>query len=292
MAAPRGMISQHIATEKEINRILREAGKEAAARVRSLGARGTFGSQVRAAQLSAVHSVIDEAFISIGKEVADRKEQVARIASELSNTGIGTALREAGYTEQQVMAYLRGSVASAQANVERAVMRMNNFRYEYSERVYRSDVLAKGWLDNAVNKGIAQGQSADELAKTVQKWVSPNTPGGANYAAKRLARTEINAAFHASSAAKYQGQPWVFGTKWNLSGSHSRTDECDDLAEDAHMVGGEPGVFAPEDVPAQPHPNCLCFITPEVESDEVFSQRLLNGDYDTYVRQNIMLGGV
>jgi hypothetical protein len=38
-------------------------------------------------------------------------------------------------------------------------------------------------------------------------------------------------------------------------------------------------VFAKGDVPRKPHPQCLCFITPETVSEEEFFDKLLSGDY-------------
>jgi hypothetical protein len=124
--------------------------------------------------------------------------------------------------------------------------------------------------------------SAKEIAKQVFRFIDPETPGGASYAALRLGRTELNNAFHTNSIKQAQAMPWVEGVKWNLSGSHPRPDECNEYAEDTHYRGGDGGVFLPQDVPPKPHPNCLCFTTTETQSDEDFIASYRAGDYNDY----------
>ena len=84
----------------------------------------------------------------------------------------------------------------------------------------------------------------------------------------RLARSELNNAFHSRQIAAAQ-KPWVLGVKWNLSKSHPRKDECDRYAtENAHQLGR--GVFPKSDVPSKPHPHCLCFMTYEMQDEDDF----------------------
>lgn len=283
---PKPLLGIHAANEKQVREILKQASKEAGERIAALGSQS-----IRAAQLSGATSVIDQAFIDIGKATQDSVFDAAAESAKLAEGPMGDVLRANGFTPAEVNAYMRGSITAAQVNVQRAVDRLNNFAYDYSERVYRSDVIAKGWLNNTVSAAIAQGQSYTELSNTVRKWVSPDTPGGAKYAADRLARTEINNAFHATSVDKYSQQPWIAGVRWNLSASHTRVDVCNEFADTVHMTKGDPGVYNPLEVPAKPHPQCFCFITAVQISDEEFLNSLVNGEYDDYIDNNLMMGG-
>lgn len=134
-----------------------------------------------------------------------------------------------------------------------------------SPRVYRNSQLASGAVERTIRAGIIQGLSAKELAGNVAKFISPSTPGGVAYAATRLARTELNNAFH--EAQKIQGEaPWVAATKWNISKSHPKPDDCDRFAEqDIYDLGK--GCYPADRVPDKPHPQCLCFTTYETISE-------------------------
>jgi hypothetical protein len=80
----------------------------------------------------------------------------------------------------------------------------------------------------------------------------------------RLARTELNNAFHLSQIYSFYDRPYILGVKWNLSESHPRPDECNEYAQGDH-VGMGSGVFRVQDTPAKPHPNCFCYLTPVID---------------------------
>lgn len=282
-----------LAAERQINRVLREASREAAKRAGAITAQSGTSAAVRRAQLSAIHSVLDEAMVMNGKIIIDQAEAAAKVAALYQSEGVSARMLDSGLMNKaELTAYLDGVVTSAVSNVQTAVDALNRYRYDYSERVWRTSAITREWLDNAVTRAVATGQDPRALAKTISQWVSPDYPGGADYASKRLARTEITQAYHASARSRYIAQPWVVGVQWNLSASHSRPDTCNDLSDDAHIVNGPAGVFAPEEVPQQPHPNCLCFITPVVNSDKEFADKLANGNYDEHVASMGRSGGL
>jgi hypothetical protein len=126
-----------------------------------------------------------------------------------------------------------------------------------------------------------------ELARLVRNYIHPDTPGGVSYAAQRLARTEINNAFHTTSLRHYNEQPWVEGVKWSLSSSHPHADACDEYATEVHFRGGEPGVYKPEDTPSKPHPQCFCYVSPVTMSDEAFIRAFNAGEFDAAADQLI-----
>lgn len=152
-----------------------------------------------------------------------------------------------------------------------------------SERVYKNKALSSGQVDGIVNNGISLGKSAREIAREVHQFISPNTPGGVSFASMRLARTEINNAFHTTQTRSYAKQPWIKGVKWHISGSHPRPDTCDQYAKDDHDDLG-PGVFRPNNVPGKPHPQCLCHITAITIPRDEFLDNLVAGKYDSYAK--------
>lgn len=131
--------------------------------------------------------------------------------------------------------------------------------------------MAEGWVDDIVNRGLVSGWSAKELAKAVVPSISPNVPGGVSYAANRLARTEINNAYHASSWDRYMKSVIVEEVEWHTSSSHPENDVCDEYRDASP--------FKKTQVPAKPHPNCYCYIVPRLPTEEEFLDKLFNGDY-------------
>lgn len=181
--------------------------------------------------------------------------------------------------------YRQSLEAQARQGVDTLRTRLSVSRIELSQNVYRANALSKGKVDQIVNSALARGLSARELAADVAQYIQPGVRGGIRYAAMRLARTELNNAFHAQQAQLCIEKPWVEASKWNLSSSHPRADDCDDFAGRAHFKGGGPGEYKPEDVPGKPHPHCLCFLIPVVIQEDEFLKAMNSGAYTDYMNR-------
>jgi hypothetical protein len=144
-----------------------------------------------------------------------------------------------------------------------------------SQRVYRTSVGSTGKLQQTINTGLALGKSVAEIKKDVIGYVNPATPGGSSYAAQRLARSEVLNAYHTTAINNYKKTPWINRVRWNLSGSHTRPDQCNDYADEEF--------FGVNDVPDKPHPNCLCYLTPEVIPFDQFKKNFDAGKYDSHL---------
>lgn len=161
----------------------------------------------------------------------------------------------------------------AVAGIEAAMKRIQGSSYNsLSSAVYNTTQMATGWVDNIINQALASGWSAAQLASALKDSINPNVQGGVSYAANRTARTEINNAFHASSAERYMNSVIVEFVAWNLSSSHPEGDICDTLQDESP--------YPKREVPKKPHPNCYCFITPVLPSEEEFIENLFYGKYD------------
>jgi hypothetical protein len=163
---------------------------------------------------------------------------------------------------------IKGLKAAAESGFKSDAARRKR---DLSQKVYRLRALHEGKVEQVIRSGLVAGLSARELASEVYAYVSPTTSGGASYAAMRLARTEINNAFHERQIAGAK-RPGVEAVKWNLSGSHKVPDECNVYAEH------EP--FDPDEVPEKPHPQCFCYLTYVMQPPEKFREALENGDWD------------
>ena len=267
-------------SDSEMRVLLRDSAKEAAAIASAAGT--GIGGQMRQAQLDIAQAqqqmwekVGYQAQINIGDGV-DAASDSASHAMEgyLASMGVGTV----GMSQAMMMQGRQG--------IESLISRRTN-GIPLSQQVYKTSVESGQQLDRTINAMILNGSSAREIASRVKGFIDPATPGGSSYAAMRLGRTELNNAFHETSLRLNRENPFVETMVWHLSGSHPRPDACNDYAEDEHFPGGDPGAFKPDDVPAKPHPNCLCYVAPEVVNDDEFVKNFKSGKYDSYLDEQL-----
>lgn len=224
------------------------------------------------AQRKAMAAYWNATFETLEKNSAFAMEEAARQASAVVSQYENQLLKLV--MDKGAMNALAASEANrAAAGLEAALQRIRGNSYKpLSKTIYDTKMLAEGWVDDTINRALAAGWSRQKLAAEIRKSFDPKVPGGVSYAANRTARTEINNAFHASSAERYMNSVIVEGVDWNLSSSHPEGDICDTLADESP--------YPKKEVPQKPHPNCYCFITPALPTDEEFLEKLFNGDYD------------
>lgn len=182
-----------------------------------------------------------------------------------------------------------------------------------SARVWNVDREARDGMNAVLLKGIANGDSAWNIAKELEQFLganqecprwtstrlygrtkseiaggdtsglqgktgSPCDGSGVSYNALRLARTEIQKA-HALATDKVMAmQPWVEKEQVHLSAAHPETDICDDT-----VGGGEggKGIYEVGEIELPLHPNCLCYKTAVLMDEKEFTASLngwLNGE--------------
>lgn len=285
MAAPEPLhrtIQSISFTDAEIKRIAQNASAEASKVMSILSEKGTTSAAVRSAQVAMAKvnvelwgNIADATKVGIGDAVWNATEMQALFDEAL--------FKKAGFTSQ----YWRASmIAQAQEGVNNLVSRKQN-GFTLSQKVYRNQALSKGYVDRAINNGLLLGKSAREIAADVIGYIDPKVPGGASSAAMRLARTEVNNAFHTTSRNNYIKTPWVERVKWNLSGSHPKPDDCNKFAEETHHTGWGAGEYRPTEVPDKPHPNCLCFVDPVQIDLDAYIKNFKAGKYDEYIEDQI-----
>lgn len=279
-------LGRYLAVEKRFDAKLFDTMKEAEKGVVSaLGIvqQGeNISSQVRTLQLrlarKAVRDVVEDLFsnkfTTLLKGYQSDAAEAAIDASLYDQRGLLAKLFPNPTDRQNYADSLR---QTARRNVESVITRVLFTEQPLSQRVWNTKALSNGYIDTAINNGLARGDSAADIAKSVRSLVRPDTPGGVSYAAKRLGRTEINNAFHAQSIADAQEKPWVTQMEWNLSKRHEA--DPGDLCEDYALMGQ----FDKERVPDKPHPNCRCFVVPVLLDYDAFETGLIQGHYDSYI---------
>lgn len=259
-------LRQQLLTDVELARVLELAARRSAARIRTLSLRpgDSIGARVRIDQLAAVLDSlrdiqqtlwVDEVS-GVIQHALPRAEDAAQSSLSVVEAVLETALgsRRAASLIQSFRNTVHNGLQLDRTRRAQAL----------SPRVYRNASLSTGAVEREIRAGLIQGLSARELASNVKGYISPTTPGGVSYAAMRLARTELNNAFH--EAQREIGEaPWIRSISWNLSATHAArvkggTDRCDEIAQqDIYDLG--PGRYPADRIPPKPHPHCLCYVT-------------------------------
>jgi hypothetical protein len=244
----------------------------------SLAGREGIGAEVRRAQLVLVARDLRREAVELwsGVEASIREgiPRSAKAAAEAQNLLTAVVFRSAGLTEPALLssALFRQAEQTAKTLESRRL-----FAHTLSQRVYSASVQADSFVQLVINRALGRGATWKELANDVRRLINPHTPGGVSYAAKRLGRTELNNAFHTTQVRLAQKSPFITGEQWVLSGSHPKPDICNDYAD------RNSGVFAKEDVPGKPHPQCLCYLVAVTPSREEFFRKYQAGEYDSYI---------
>jgi hypothetical protein len=248
------------------------------------------GAAMRAEQLARTQAVINREmaryWASVGDMTAAAAANAAAEGAEAMMAGSASVLSSV-FDASDIDYMTRSARASAEQALDTLHERVSGSSHvPLAQSVYDNNALTAGHIDDIINTALASGSSAAELAKAVKGFINPNTPGGVKYASNRLGRTELNNAFHASQARQAQESPWCTGVLWNLSGSHPKPDACNQYAEDTHFDGGDAGVFKPIEIPAKPHPNCLCYTTMVNVDRGEFIRQFEAGKYESYLDEN------
>lgn len=278
----RRFLTAALPIEAEMKDILQDAAEEAERLIPKLIEKNTTGGKVRASQISLVLREIRAQQAAMWGDltpVLRRGLADAAVAGASADEFFDGWLRSLGADvdtmKESLAATARAGWSSVRAKAANGI--------PLSTQVYRTQALANGFVDRTVKRGLLLGRTAKEIAKDVRGLINPNVAGGVSYAAMRLARTELNNAFHTASIARHVEEPWTLYMGWHLSGSHPEKDVCDELAE--HNEGHGDGVYPKGKTPMKPHPHCLCYVTPEVVDEDAFIEGFLRGDYDDYLEE-------
>lgn len=273
--------------DREVIATLQQAARDINKMLRVLAEQNGISAAVRRDQLAVIkRNLLREqavVFRRLGDIVSARRLDAAARAVQLGSS-IDSALLEAAGRTGQASALRTMALRGLEETVNVAMVRMSQSAIPLSERIYRTQVWMDGRLERMINSALARGLSAREFGREAMDWFSPNTPGGVRYASMRLARSEINNAFHAVAVNQAAEKPWIDKMKWHLSSSHPKADVCDQYA---HGGTKGDGLYPPKDVPRKPHPHCFCYVTPVSPSEDEFLDALVGGKYDKYLNDKL-----
>lgn len=269
----------------EIRKILAQAAQDAQKQITALDKKKSFSAGVKSAQLKLVmdeiKDVLADGFKQLTPVLSNGQKQAAsgviRAFNATDRAYLEAAFKDVGGTKA-ISAFVSVQRKEAQSGIAALVSKTNDFGYPLSGRVYRTRSLATGWVQNTVARQLVLRSSAAQIANTVRSSILTNTPGGVGYAAMRLGRTELNNAFHAQAIQTGKDRPWVNGMVWHTSRSHKVVNGKVEVCE---TLNGRN--FSNAQVPPKPHPQCYCYIVPDVESFDSFITHLTAGQYKGWI---------
>lgn len=270
--------------EAEMRQTLSDAAEEIERLLPKLLEKHTTGNQLKAAQLALILREVraqqHAMWTDLHESIRDGMQRSALAAVE-GESIIDQYLRRAGLDMPELRQSFR---AQAQRGFKNVLAKGFN-GIPLSRQVYKTEALANDWVNRLVRKALILQTDARTLARQARDFIDPNVKGGVSFAAFRLARTELNNAFHTVAIERFD-EPWATGVEWHLSGSHppgppGKPEVCERYARVDHGLGI--GVFRKDDVPRKPHPQCLCYITQQVVSEDEFLDKLLDGAYDEHL---------
>lgn len=271
-------------TDQYLLKLLAEAAAQSRKEAEALARSRKFGALTRSAQKQVatdmLHRQMRIVFEGVGHLTIFGEKESARAAMDSIDFLQRRLFRKTGADARDFERAIR---RSAEAGVDAFISRSENVR-ELSSRLYKNHAVARGMVSRRVDLALLRGLSAREFAADVSGLIRPGTRGGVSYVATRLARTEINNAFHFSQFRYTREMPWVEGYKWNLSGSHPKLDICNTFAQRNHDGIGR-GVYKKGNVPGKPHPHCFCYLTTVTTPPGKFEQQLKRGSYNNYLKQ-------
>lgn len=263
---------------------LADAADDASRKIIDLVGDQRIGSSARRFQLQlarrAIHGTIKVLFDDLYRTIQSGQKDAALAALEAGWKDDQKVLNRLFRNRTDRGRWEDSMRQGAVRGVQSMMARILETKKPLSQRVYYTRSLANGSVDRIINSHLATGGSPYELAKAVKSSIRPDTPGGVGYAAKRLGRTEVNNAFHAQAINDVRDKPWVESVKWNLSKVHvpKPGDKCE-------IYDGQ--LFGKDEVPEKPHPQCMCYITPQMEAWDSVEANIIAGLYDKYIDDNL-----
>lgn len=219
--------------------------------------------------------------ILIHRDIRKRLEQInEQISSGIQYSMVTTAravkddtlefLKKIGFKDKDVA----GAFAYVPDNVVRNILTGNVYKehgggnWSFSQAIWGEGQKVQRDINRVVSEGVAQGKSAYDVAKDLEKYVNPDArkdwewskvyPGTnkvVDYSAQRLARTLINHAYQQSVKAMNDANPFCTGYEWKTSNNHERV--CDICKKRNGKV------YEKDKLPLD-HPNGMCVIIPAI----------------------------
>ena len=144
--------------------------------------------------------------------------------------------------------------------------------YKLSDRIWRTEAQVRNKIDALLAYHIRSGTSAVDIAHELEEFLKRERAGirtrkpygtWGSFDARRLARTEITAAFGRATIAAANANPFTIGIRWSLSPNRTGDWDCNcEYNATADEFGLGPGIWPKDQVPNYvDHPHCMCALS-------------------------------
>lgn len=177
-------------------------------------------------------------------------------------------LKQCGFAEADIVDAFQYVPLQIVENIRTGNVYQNG--WTLSKAIWWQEGQTRGKINDIIARGMAQGKSAYEIAKDLERYVNPSARkesrkisfinpntgkkdifyfGKVDYNAQRLARTLISHAYQQSFEIVNRNDPFVVDYVWHSAGIHGRTCQVCFDRDGKH--------FKKDELPLD-HPNGLC----------------------------------
>jgi hypothetical protein len=212
--------------------------------------------------------VLDSMYLGINASFHDSADSVLK-------TSVSDAYGSV-FGPEAIDAHVRGVNQRAAASF---ITRTGKDGIKLSDRVWQANQQWRMAVQNVVQDAVISGQPPVQVARQIEQYLQPgvNVPYKAETAkrlkvpkdtsmpAMRVARTEMQNAFHEGTISSHSSMPSYLGIRWHIAAGLGHVpDICDEYA--AH------GFFPKGTEPSKPHPHCFCTAVPvHRDADDVLN---------------------
>lgn len=273
-----------IEQQKNIQRLYNKLAREARRQANALKGKDGISDALRKSYLNELSKQLTQASNSIGKEIE------ASIKNAMKTTAQGVVIDQRAFLNKIGMPNVSSAFSHVPRDIVEAVANGNIYRGDWSlsKAIWGMSKKTADDINTIIAEGIAQNKSTYDIAKDLEKYVSPtakkpfdwgkvypNTAKRIDYNAQRLSRTMVSHAYQQSLVNTCNKNPFVTGFRWRSAHTNRTCEICNER---------DGTVYPKDDLPLD-HPNGMCtFIAVIPKSSDDIVDRLaswVNGTPDS-----------
>lgn len=266
--------SATMAQQKEIKKLYEQLYQEVTKKVANMG-----NKNIQKQNLILLQRDINSRIRQLSSDIQNGIVRNMRIVSNEVVTDTRTFLKQMGFKDSEI----HNAFSYVPDNIVTNIITGNVYQdgWTLSSAIWGHNKRVQDDLSKIISFGTAQGKSAVEIAKELERYVDPSARkqaktiqswrydkagnkikdsvyfGKIDYNALRLARTMISHAYQQSFENVNRNDPFIIGYRWLTSNFHGRVCEICRARAETDQFGLGVGVFPKDQLPLD-HPNGMC----------------------------------
>ena len=254
--------------QRQIRKLYEQSAEHVRDWSSSLEGRENISSVLRREYLTQLERDLNEEISKIGSSIEKSIKLSMMATAQAVVKDVNSILRSWGLDFRTAYSFVPGDIVQAVATG-----RIYGGNWSLSKTIWGHNKKIHQDIHTIIAQGIAENKSSYEIAKDLEKYVSPsaakpwnwnkvypNTNKIVDYNAQRLARTMVGHAYQQSFVQTTQSNPFFEGYHWLTANNHRVCPLCKGYAEDIHADGLPAGVFPKDNLPID-HPNGQCTLS-------------------------------